>query len=74
MTARLFVHPACVAPGPRQDSLQVALTEVGLSDAMIGPASLKGYRELVWHRGGGMYERMDRSTFHYESDPAPRAA
>ncbi len=80
MSARIFVHPACVAVGPRQDAMQDALARAGYpfeGDAAlrIGPPSKKGYRELVTRvevlpMGTEVLERMDGTRFEYKPLPA----
>ena len=75
MTARLFVHPTCVPPGHGQDLLHARLLDLGLTDLMIGPASPRGYRELVRRDAEpGWYTRMDSSRFFYAEPSGPVAA
>ena len=79
MTARIHIHPLCVPPGPRQDSLQEHLCSAGITDTYIGPASPKGYRELVRKVSDNpdsttTYERMDLTRFVHGVPTEPRAA
>ena len=74
MTARLLLHPLCVPPGPRQDLMHDTLCKAGYDDLMIGPASLRGYRELVRKTGNYEYTRMDGTVFLYGEPEEPKRA
>ena len=74
MTARIHIHPLCVPPGQMQDSMQETLMRAGFEDLMIGPPTLRGFRELVRKTGEYEYTRMDGTSFTHGEPVTPEAA
>ena len=78
MSARIFVHPRCIPYAPAQGALLASLGRVGITadTHMIGPASKKGFHEMVRLicgdvHGFATYERCDGTRFTYNATPRP---